>query len=398
MADPARAPLVNLYPGVETLRALYEGPAGVTSVVDVRGNLQLRMDNYYVLGGDEAATNERRLGLLPLLLHPAPARVLFIGLATGITASAGPALGVADTTVVEIVPEVARAAREHFGTWNDELLARSDVRLVVDDGRRYLQANDRRFDVVVSDLFIPWHAGTGSLYAREMYEHRGAAARAGRALLPMAALYQLTREEFDVIVETFLAVFPHATLWRDDFYPNRPGRRTRRTCRARTRRPRTRRRAGRRSPDVGAGFDARGPRGLAMFYAGILRTVADDFAAAPVNTDDRPVIEFLAPRLTRMSGPGTRIGSSASRFAAFYDRSARARSRMSPRRSRAGSREAVEARRAGRSLFRYVLADAVGDQVAAARLQAEVRAMRASMRLRSQVEMRSPATGSLRRA
>ena len=35
-------------------------------------------------------------------------------------------------------------------------------------------------------------------------------------------LYQLTREEFDVIARTFLAVFPHVTLWRDDFYPDRP--------------------------------------------------------------------------------------------------------------------------------------------------------------------------------
>ena len=141
MADPLRAPLVHLRSAGETLRAIIEGAHGIVTVVEAGDDLQLRLDNYYVLGSSAAATNERRQGLLPLLLHPDPHRVAFIGLATGITASAGPALGVQETTVVELVPEVARAARTYFATWNGQLLERSDVRLVLDDGRRYLAAS-----------------------------------------------------------------------------------------------------------------------------------------------------------------------------------------------------------------------------------------------------------------
>ena len=185
-------------------------------------DLQLRLDNYYVLGGSAAATNERRLGLVPLLLHPAPRRVAFIGLATGISASAAPALGVADTTVVELVPEVAAAARRHFAAWNGDLLERPDVHLVVDDGRRYLAAHDGPFDVIVSDLFIPWHAGAGSLYTREMYETAARRLAPGGLFCQWLPLYQLTREEFALIARTFAAVFPVATLWRADFYPDRP--------------------------------------------------------------------------------------------------------------------------------------------------------------------------------
>src|SRR3989441_8052262 len=165
--DPVRTPLTHLASG-ETLRALAEGPAGIVTVVDTGDDLQLRLDNYYVLGGSAAATNERRQGLLPLLLHPAPQRVAFVGMATGITASAGPALGVGRATGVEIVPEVAAAAGAHFGAWNAALLRRPDVQLVVDDGRRWLASTTDPYDVVVSDLFIPWHAGAGSLYAREI--------------------------------------------------------------------------------------------------------------------------------------------------------------------------------------------------------------------------------------
>src|SRR5262249_9686054 len=140
------------------------------TVVDGEGDTQLRLDSYYTLGGSASAANERRQGLVPLLLHPDPHRVAFIGLATGITASAAPALGIPDTTVIELVPEVATLARTHFRAWNDGLLERDGVHLVVGDGRRHLAATGDLLDVIVSDLFIPWHAGTGSLYAREMYE------------------------------------------------------------------------------------------------------------------------------------------------------------------------------------------------------------------------------------
>src|SRR5437773_1814380 len=182
----------------------------------------LRLDNFYVLGGSAAATNERRQGLLPLLLHPAPRRAAFIGMATGITASAGAALGVDETTVIELVPEVARLAATEFATWNAQLLERPGVRLVVDDGRRYLVTTAERYDVVVGDLFIPWHAGAGSLYAREMFETVAGRLAPGGLFCQWLPLYQLTREEFDVIARTFVAVFPSVTLWRDDFYANRP--------------------------------------------------------------------------------------------------------------------------------------------------------------------------------
>ena len=164
-----RGPLVSLVPG-ETLQSIAEGASGVVTVVDTGDDLQLRLDNHYLLGGRAAAAAERRLGLVPLLLHPAPVRVAFIGMATGISASAGPALGVEETTVVELVPEVAAAARASFAPWNGGLLDRADVRLVVDDGRRVLAAEPARYDVIVGDLFVPWHAGAGNLYAREMLE------------------------------------------------------------------------------------------------------------------------------------------------------------------------------------------------------------------------------------
>jgi spermidine synthase len=372
LANPLRAPLVHLRPDAERLRATAEGPNGIVSVVETDGDLQLRLDNYYVLGGSAAATNERRLGLVPLLLHPAPHRAAFIGLATGITASAGPALGVDETTVVELVPEVAAAARAHFATWNGDLLGRADVRLVVDDGRRYLAASRDEFDVIVSDLFIPWHAGAGNLYSREMYETVARRLARGGLFCQWLPLYQLTREEFDMIAHTFMSVFPQVSLWRGDFYPNRavvglvgqfspqPVDLTRLGERL-ERLP-----AWSRDPLLAT------PRGLVMLSAGSLTPVADLFAAAELNTDDRPLLEFTAPRLTRINAAGDKDWFTGEALATFYDTLA-ARTSEAPDPLLPGSDTVADARRAGRLLYRYALAATSSDESTATRLQAEVR-------------------------
>jgi spermidine synthase len=372
VADPLRAPLVHLRSESETLRAITEGAHGIVTVVESGDDLQLRLDNYYVLGGSVAATNERRQGLLPLLLHPEPHRVAFIGFATGITASAGPALGVQETTVIELVPEVARAARRYFAPWNGQLLERSDVRLVLDDGRRYLAASRDRFDVIVSDLFIPWHANAGNLYAHEMYTTVAQRLAPGGVFCQWLPLYQLTREEFDIIVRTFLSVFPQVSLWRGDFYPNRPivG-----LVGQLTPQPIDLAHLGERLyrlPTWSRDALLTAPRGFLMLYAGNLTSVADLFATAPLNTDDRPLIEFLAPRLTRMTTTGDKDWFTGEALAAFYD-TLEARLLSPPDPLLPLSDEVVAARRAGTALYHYALAAARHDDTTAARLQAEVR-------------------------
>ena len=374
IANPMRMPLVHLRPSAETLRAAAEGANGIVTVVQSEGDLQLRLDNYYVLGGSAAALNERRLGIVPLLVHPAPHRVAFIGLATGITASAAPALAVDATTVVELVPEVAALARTQFATWNAQLLERPDVHLVVDDGRRFLAVTDERFDVIVSDLFIPWHAGAGSLYSREMYDTVARRLASGGLFCQWLPLYQLTREEFDMIARTFLAVFPQVSLWRGDFYPNRPVVGLIGQFNAQ---PIDLLRVGGRLEQLPAW--SRDPllttaRGLVMLSAGPLNPVADLFQTAALNTDDRPLLEFTAPRLTRISAAGDKDWFTGESLAEFYDmlgaRSAAAADPLLP-----ASDTIAEARRAGRLLYRYALAATINDTNTAARLETEVRTL-----------------------
>jgi hypothetical protein len=85
---PGRIHLQPLEPG-ERLLLYRDGEAASVAVIGQEdGARSLKLNHAYLLGSSGAAGLELRQGRLPLLLHPAPKRVAFIGVATGITARA----------------------------------------------------------------------------------------------------------------------------------------------------------------------------------------------------------------------------------------------------------------------------------------------------------------------
>jgi hypothetical protein len=108
-----------------------------------------------------------------------------------------------------------------------------------------------------------------------------------------------------------------------------------------------------------------------MLYAGNLRAVADLFAGAPLNTDDHPYIEFLAPRLTRVNVSNNTDWFTGETLGVFYEtldkREADTDDPWLP-----ASKEITAGRRAGTALYQYTLAAARKDEAAAARYQSEV--------------------------
>jgi spermidine synthase len=206
----------------EELVWLREGSHGIASVVRDPGGLRLKLDNAYTLGGSATPGDARVLGHLPLLAHDAPRRVAFLGLGTGITASAALVHDIEEATLFELSPEVALAARTVFAEANRRLLEDPRVRLVVDDALSHLRATPGRFDVVVGDLVVPWRRGESALFTREHFEDVRRALAPGGLFCQWLPLYQMSEEELRIVVATFLDVFPRASVWRGDFVAARP--------------------------------------------------------------------------------------------------------------------------------------------------------------------------------
>lgn len=221
-AFPASLPVVGLGAS-DTLLAWSAGSDGVAAVVasTVQGpDRRIKWNNTYTLGGAANAAQQARMGNLALLLHPAPRRVGFIGIATGITASAAlrdPA--VESVTAVELSRQITDLACRHFADTNGDLCGDARVRTVVEDGRLFFRATRDSFDVVVGDLFVPWQAGAATLYTREQFRAVHDRLAPGGLFAQWLPLFQLDPVGFWGIAATFLETFPNAWLAIGDFQP-----------------------------------------------------------------------------------------------------------------------------------------------------------------------------------
>ena len=294
-ASPLRVPLLRLAPG-ESASFVRSTAAGVVAVIERDGERLIRTDNHYSLGGTGEIFHQERQAHLPLLLHPGARAVVHAGSASGISAGALLAHPVEKIWLVEIVPEVARAGERFFADANRGVHTDPRVEVVLDDARNFLAHTAERFDVVIADLFVPWQAGAGALYAREHFEAVREHLSPGGLFCQWLPLYQLGAEELHVILATFLDVFPEAGLFRGDFYGRFPivalvGWRDAHAP------------AGEVSAAVArlavAGERDRwmtDPAGFWSLYAGALGPLAPSLAQTPRNSEAHPVLEYLAAR------------------------------------------------------------------------------------------------------
>ena len=206
----------------EQLLGLTEGTHGITAVVERPGSRRLKLNNHYGLGGTASTGDERMQAHIPLLLHPAPHRVAFLGLGTGITAGGAQFHPIDQITVMELVPEVVAASRAHFREANAGVLDDGHTRVVQDDARNFLRGSGEKFDVIIGDLVVPWRQGEGSLFTLEQFTAARAALAPGGLYCQWLPLFQLSETEVEILVRTFLTVFPRAQVWRGDFSPTEP--------------------------------------------------------------------------------------------------------------------------------------------------------------------------------
>jgi spermidine synthase len=105
---------------------------------------------------------------MPLAFHENPRSALVICFGMGTTFRSLMSWDI-DVTAVELVPSVRDAFPFYFDD-AEELMRDPRGEIVIDDGRRYLQRTDKRFDVVTIDPPPPVQAaGSSLLYSSEFY-------------------------------------------------------------------------------------------------------------------------------------------------------------------------------------------------------------------------------------
>ena len=290
---------VDVPPGGRLLSYREGAMAAVSVVEDAVGVATLRINNRQQEGSSATLFTDARQALLPLLLHPAPQRALFLGLGTGTTASSAAEDPTLQVDAVELLPEVIEASA-HFTSRFQRAGSAPRLNVVAADARRFIKTAGQLYDVIVADNFHPARSGSGSLYTVEHFRAVQQRLTAQGVFCQWLPLHQLDLDSLRSITRSFVSVYPGAWAMLATNSLETPviglvarldASLLRREDLARRLAPPT---SAQRLGDFGiadefallGGFIA-GPAALARFSDG-----------AALNTDDHPVLAYQAPRLT----------------------------------------------------------------------------------------------------
>lgn len=279
---------------------------GVTSTVTV--GLNSGLHPYIAVNGktDASLTPADRgtqllLGLIPATLHPNPQSVAVIGFGSGQTPVGLLAVPeVKEVRCAELEPAVLEA-RKFFAPFSEGAFEDPRLKLVEDDGRSFILGSAEKFDLIVSEPSNPWIAGIGNLYTRDFYEGCRRQLKAGGFMGQWFHLYAMSEPDVQMVYRTFFEVFPEGAIYRTgpgDLLlvggETPPEMRPERLTMLFT--------GDLRSAFWLASLELVEPRMLYATYLGsrqdvvaYLDSVGGGFEKGPVNTDDRPLLEFHAP-------------------------------------------------------------------------------------------------------
>lgn len=157
-------------------------------------------------------TTQQLLAHLPLLQHPAPRRVLVVGLGAGVTAGVAAGYDVERVDCVELSPAVAAAAR-HFAAFNGDVLRNPKLRLTIGDGRRFIQGSAELYDAIICEPSNLWLSGMATLFTQEFFREAAGRLAPGGVFCQWIHGYRLSADDFRSVLRTFYSVFPGGGVW-----------------------------------------------------------------------------------------------------------------------------------------------------------------------------------------
>lgn len=197
---------------------LHEDAISITHVVEkTDGQRQLLADLRRMDASSEptAVVVQMNQSRLPLLLHPEPQQVLFLGLGTGISAAGSLAFPALERTAVELSRGAIKAARDMFNVVNGGVV--NNMQIYRDDARHFLMSQTGQHDVIIGDLFHPDLVGRSALLSRQQFQRARSHLTKDGIFVQWLALNQFDINNLKVVLRTFKEVFPDAVIFVDAF-------------------------------------------------------------------------------------------------------------------------------------------------------------------------------------
>lgn len=214
------------------LEFLKDGESLVKTVEGVTGTLQylrkdylgqplyyrLVTDGYSMASNDRGASRYMRLfAYFPEAVLPNPKSALLICFGTGSTASAlveDKRLERID--VVDISRDVLAGSQVVYHQPGTNPLDDPRVATHVEDGRFFLLATQKKFDIITAEPPPPMMAGVVNLYSREYFALMRDRLNDGGMVTYWLPVFELSPSDAKAIMRAFADVFDHASLWNGD--------------------------------------------------------------------------------------------------------------------------------------------------------------------------------------
>ena len=170
------------------------------------------------IGGKTDASNGIDMGTqmlsahIPMLLHRKPESVLVIGLGSGVTLGNAGLYPVSTIHCAELDPAVIEGAR-FFKEYNFGIHDDPRTRIFSADGRNFLLASRRQYDVIISEPSNPWMAGLAYLFTQEFYKLAKRRLAPGGIMCQWLQLYRIFPQDVKLMLKTFHSEFPYMTVW-----------------------------------------------------------------------------------------------------------------------------------------------------------------------------------------
>jgi spermidine synthase len=158
-------------------------------------------------------------GYIPMLLRPKGGeRAAVIGLGTGMTTHAVATFPIKEVEVLEIEPAMKQATtyfneKSSTGPGNGKILENPKVRVIPTDGRNYILATPKTYDVIAAEPSNPWIAGIANLYTREFYAVVKSKLKPDGVFGQWFHNYSMSPDDFKMVFHTFTDAFPYVTVW-----------------------------------------------------------------------------------------------------------------------------------------------------------------------------------------
>lgn len=197
----------------------YKDGVAVTTSVERRGKYVTLKGNGKAEASDGAdMATQIVVGLLPFIFYSGrdvpvgQEEAIMVGYGSGVTAGASLQWPLKQLEVIEIEEAMIEASR-FFDHVNHKPLEDKRMKLLITDGRNYLEYTDKKYDVIVSEPSNPWIAGVASLFTVEHFGRARRHLKPGGVFGQWVQLYEMSPENLRTIFATFSAVFEHVQVF-----------------------------------------------------------------------------------------------------------------------------------------------------------------------------------------